>query len=142
MVVVAIILSCLANYRANTCTGRSADNGALQATTKNRTQHRSAGPANQRALPRPNPALTMIVVIVIVPVVVVVVAPATAAVAYAVVVRAVVSVVLVLLSHCRHHRSGKKKRSRKDGISYLGHSPLDARFPGDAQLFLRNSSAA
>ena len=133
IVVVAIILRCLANHRANARTSRSADNRPLQAAAKHRAQHRSAAGADQRSLPRPNPTLAMIVMIVIVTIAVVVVSAPAAATAHAVVVRAIVvlillSVVGILQSHCRHHRSGKNKRSNKDRSSNLGHFPLDAGF--------------
>jgi Flp pilus assembly protein TadB len=137
MIVVAVILRSLPNYRANARTRRSADDRALQAAAEDRTQHRAAGTADQRALPRSNSALPVIVVIVIMTIAVVVVAAASASAPHAVVVR---TIVVVLLPRCRHHRSGKKKRNRKDRISYLGHSRLDAGFCSHGQFFLRKLS--
>jgi hypothetical protein len=130
IVVVAFALRSLANYSPNARTSRAADNGPLQATAKDRAQHSSAGPADQRALPRPNSALTVIVVVVamvvIVRVAIVVVVAAMSAAAHPVVIGTIV--VVILLPCYRKNRTGKNKRSDKDRRSNLGHSPLDAGF--------------
>lgn len=128
IVVVAFTLRSLANYSPNSRTSRAADNGSLQAAAKDRAQHSSAGPADQRALPRPDSALTMIVVVVamvvIVRVAIVVVVAAMSAAAHPVVIGTIV-VVILLPSH-RKNCASKNKRSDKDRRSNLGHSMLDA----------------
>ena len=97
VVVIPVILRGLAYHSSNACARCSADEGALQAAAKNRSQRRPARSANQRAFTRPDPALILVVIVIVMiaMVMIVVVVTATSAAAHTAVVSAIVMVLSV-----------------------------------------------
>jgi hypothetical protein len=125
VVVVALALGGLSDNGADASTRRSANDGALQATTKDRAEHCAPGTANQRTLPGTNAALiaSMVVVIRTIVIVVVAVAPVSTA-AHA----AIVSTIVMMLCERRSHHKSDKERKSQNCISKLAHLRLDAKF--------------
>ena len=66
LIVPLIVLVRLTQYSANPRAGGTTDDRALQSTTEQRTQNRSASTSNQRALARSNPTLVPVSIMVIV----------------------------------------------------------------------------
>jgi Flp pilus assembly protein TadB len=97
VVVIPVILRCLAYNGSNASARCSADQSALQAAAKDRSQSRPACPANQRAFTRPDPALILvaIVIVMIAMVMIVVVVAAAPTAAHTAVVGAIVVVLSV-----------------------------------------------
>ena len=124
VVVVALVLRCLANDRADTRASRTANQSALQATAKDCTQRSAASRANKCAFAGADATLLgLLVVVVMVRVIVVVVVVATLrAVTHAV----VVGIVIVVLGERGNDCSGEQKRSDENHFSKLAHLRLDA----------------
>jgi hypothetical protein len=110
VIVIPVILGSLAHDSPDARTRRTTDQRALHAATEDRSQRRTASPANQRAFARADAALilVMVVIVVVAMIIVVVVVPAPTAAAHAFVVGAVV---VVMLSVCRRETGNEQQRS-------------------------------
>ena len=134
---------------------RATDQGSLETAAEERTEDRSAAPADQRTFAGPDAALMLLLIVVIVIVVVavvvtgIVILAAARAVADSVVELAVVAVVAVIaivsstLGVQRKHR-GEQERDDEYSVAYLHHSKSDANFDayGKRSFGIPNSRGA